>query len=333
MIVTVTLNPSFDRTIELATRLLRGQVQAAGRSTQQPGGKGVNVSRALHAAGVDTLAILPAAPGDPMLTALEADGIRTAAVAVPGPVRSNTTITEPDGTTTKLNEPGAPLDAAATDALIALIVERSRTASWLVLAGSLPPGVPVDLYARIVRAVRAGAAPASAGPSIAVDTSGAPLAALVGSGVAVDVIKPNAEELLALTRDLGMGPLEQVDDPDGLSATDPLIVTLADAVLSPELGSVLVTLGAHGAALVSRADVFTAAAPTIVARSTVGAGDCSLAGYLLAATAGHDGAGRLAQAVAHGAAAAMLPGSTVPTPDLAPASAIAVTHHPRVASG
>ena len=61
MIVTLTMNPSFDRTVELAAPLARGQVQRAVVTGQEPGGKGVNVSRALHAAGCDTLAILPGA--------------------------------------------------------------------------------------------------------------------------------------------------------------------------------------------------------------------------------------------------------------------------------
>ncbi|MFB2586425.1 1-phosphofructokinase family hexose kinase [Herbiconiux liukaitaii] len=347
MIVTVTLNPSLDRTIELEDRLLRGQVQRAARITQQPGGKGVNVSRALHAAGVDTLAILPGAPTDPMIVALQADGIPAANLAVPGPVRSNTTITEPDGTTTKINEAGSALDEEEADALIRLIVEHARSASWLVLAGSLPPGVPDDLYARIVRTVRADRAAGeqlgerigeSLGESlgeplrIAVDTSGAPLAALVASGETVDVIKPNAEELVELAEALGVLPSEPIGDPDLLTVDDERLARLADAVLSPALGAVLVTLGAEGAALFERDDVHTAPAPVIVARSTVGAGDCSLAGYLLAAESGEGAAGRLALAIAYGAAAASLPGSTVPTPDLTRPEAIHITRRSRVRS-
>jgi 1-phosphofructokinase len=355
VIVTVTLNPSLDRTIELSDRLLRGQVQRAARTTQQPGGKGVNVSRALHAAGIETLAILPGSLEDPMIVALHADGIPAASVAVPGAVRANTTITEPDGTTTKLNEPGEPLSAEATDALLTLIVTHSRAASWLVLAGSLPPGVPTDFYARIVRAVRRDAGErdratdarraADGRLRIAVDTSGAPLAALVASGEPVDLIKPNAEELLELVQTLPDGAVpagaafetepgsptgpDVVADPEHLAAGDDRIEQLAASVLSESLGAVLVTLGANGAELVTRHAVHSADAPRIEARSTVGAGDCSLAGYLLAADAGRDDAGRLAQAIAYGAAAAALPGSTVPTPAEAPADAIAVSTRSR----
>ncbi len=75
--------------------------------TDEPGGKGVNVARALGLAGLDALAVLPAADADPMLSALRACGVPYAAVPIRGAVRTNVAITENDGTTTKLNEPGA----------------------------------------------------------------------------------------------------------------------------------------------------------------------------------------------------------------------------------
>lgn len=328
MIVTVTLNPSFDRTIELDAPLERGQVQRAARAVQEPGGKGVNVSRALHAAGVETLAILPGAATDPMVTALVADGIPTETVPVASPIRSNTTITEPDGTTTKLNEPGPPLSDDTATALLEVIVTRSADATWLVLAGSMPPGLPTDFYARIVREVRAAAARAgTTAPRIAVDSSGAPLAALLASEESVDLIKPNAEELFELATALGV-PVPETD-PESLGADDSTVVEIADRVLQHGLGAALVTLGSRGAVLVSETEVVRAAAPRIVARSTVGAGDCSLAGFLLASERGDDAAGRLAQAVAHGAAAASLPGSRVPTLEQAASGSIAVTRSPR----
>ena len=99
------------------------------------------------------------------------------------------------------------------------------------------------------------------------------------------------------------------------------------------VGTVLLTLGSAGAVLVSDEGAFAAAAPRIVARSTVGAGDSSLAGYLLAEVAGASPEQRLAQAVATGAAAAALPGSDVPALDHTDPTAISVrcstrTRHP-----
>jgi 1-phosphofructokinase len=304
MIVTFTANPSLDRTIELPATLDRGGVQRAFATHEQPGGKGVNVSRALIASGLDTVAVLPGTSADPMLVALRAEQIPCASLAIMGRIRSNITLTEPDGTTTKINEPGPTLDESDELALIDLVVARSRDAAWLVLAGSLPPGLPVDFYARVVTAVRE-ASPNAEGttPRIAVDSSGAPLAALIESGVGVDLIKPNSEELAEITG---------ISDGESLEA-DPLAAyAAAQTLVARGCGAILATLGSKGAVLVTADGGWMATMPPIVPVSTVGAGDSSLAGYLVSDLAGGTPEQRLAQAVAHGSAAASLPGSTMP---------------------
>ena len=120
MIVTVTPNPSIDRTVTLATPLTRGTVHRVTSVTTEAGGKGVNVARALTLAGVDAVALLPAPATDPLIAALHAGAVPFRCVPTVDAVRTNLTITENDGTTTKLNEPGAALDAAAVDALTQL---------------------------------------------------------------------------------------------------------------------------------------------------------------------------------------------------------------------
>src|SRR3954453_10386470 len=117
MIVTVTPNPSIDRTVTLSGPLTRGAVHRVTSATTEPGGKGVNVARALTLAGLDAVAILPAADADPIVTALQSSGVTYRCVPVTGAVRTNLAITESDGTTTKLNEPGATLDDSARNAL------------------------------------------------------------------------------------------------------------------------------------------------------------------------------------------------------------------------
>ena len=195
MIVTVTPNPSTDRTVTLSAALTRGAVHRVSSVSSEPGGKGVNVARALTLAGLDAIAVLPAAPADPFLTLLTSAGVPAAPVPVRGAVRTNLAITEPDGTTTKLNEPGARLDGAELDALSAAVLERAAAASWVVLSGSLPPGVPDDWYAGVVARLRA------LDCRVAVDTSDAPLAALAAAfdRAAPDLIKPNSEELAGLS--------------------------------------------------------------------------------------------------------------------------------------
>jgi 1-phosphofructokinase len=305
MIVTVTPNPSIDRTLALGTPLTRGAVHRVTSATSEPGGKGVNVARALTLAGLDAVAVLPASDADPIVAALRASGVSFRCVSISGAVRTNLAITEADGTTTKLNEPGAHLDEAALAALTRAVVEHAESAAWVVLSGSLPPGVPDDWYADIVAQL------ASAPCRIAVDTSERPLDALASAfgQAAPDVIKPNAEELAGL---VGASPdeLEQA-----AAQGDPTpVVAAANALIERGAKSVLVTLGAAGAVLVDPTGSWMASPPPISPRSTVGAGDASLAGYVRAAIGGAEPPRRLQMAVAYGSAAAALPGSALPSP-------------------
>ena len=168
MIVTLTANPSHDRTVNLAAPLERGAVQRAESVISQAGGKGVNISRACVAAEQPTIAVLPAAKDDPFVLELLAAGIDCRPVPHEGDLRVNITITEPDGTTTKLNSPGPQATARLLDELTGALVRRAATAEWIVLAGSLPPGAPAEWYAELVTALR------TAGARVAVDTSDAP---------------------------------------------------------------------------------------------------------------------------------------------------------------
>ncbi|WP_165065734.1 1-phosphofructokinase family hexose kinase [Marisediminicola senii] len=299
MIITLTPNPSLDRTIELAAPLARGDVQRAVAAHQEPGGKGVNIARALEASAIESLAILPGDATDPVLVALRDQGIPHLGVPIGATLRSNVAITEPDGTTTKVNEPGPVISPEQELAIVDLVVERAAGAHWLVLAGSLPPGVSPDLYARIIARVRA--ALGDTAPKIAIDSSGIPLAAALASQP--DLLKPNAEELAELT---GIG------NADDLEASPRRAADAARTLIDLGVGAVLATLGSKGAVLVTAAGSWLATSPPIVARSTVGAGDSSLAGYLLRDLSGAGAPECLRQAAAHGAAAASLPGSTVP---------------------
>jgi len=299
MIITLTPNPSLDRTIELASPLERGEVQRAVAASVHPGGKGVNIVRALAASGIDALALLPGDPSDAVVRALDLESIPHLSLPIGAALRSNVAVTEPDGTTTKVNEPGPTLSATQLTALLELAVAKSDGASWLVLAGSLPPGAPADYYAQVMAAVRARYG--AAAPRIAVDSSGAPLAASV-AGIP-ELLKPNAEELAELS---GIG------DGASLEADPKLAASAAQTLVDLGVGAVLATLGSKGAVLVTASGGWLAKGPVIAAKSTVGAGDSALAGYLLSTLRGDGPEACLQQAVAHGAAAASLPGTLVP---------------------
>jgi 1-phosphofructokinase len=311
-VVTLTANPSLDRTLDLPAPLTEGGIVRLAGSSTEPGGKGVNVARAVAAAGGDVVSVLPAAASDPIVTALRTLGLELATVPVQTPVRTNYTLVDPAGTTTKLNEPGAELTEATRAALTGVLHGHAAAARWVVLSGSLPPAAPVDWYAQLVASLR------DTGARVAVDTSEAPLLALMAAGrdAAPDLLKPNAEELAQLA---GISEDDVLRDP---AATLAAVRTLHDR----GVGEVLLTLGGDGA-LLSTADgeVWTARPPRITVRSTVGAGDCSLAGYLLADLAGAPPAERLRSAVAYGAASASLPGSAVPTPAQVDGPAVRVT--------
>lgn len=300
MIVTVTANPALDRTITLAAALRPGEVQTAESVREDAGGKGVNVSRVVAAAGVETTAVLPIAADDTYGAVVAAAGIPTKAVPVTRHVRTNLTIADPEGVTTKVNLPGERLADADAAAVTASVVEACEGARWLVLAGSLPRGVADTFYVEIAEAVRErwGAE----APLIAVDTSGAALREVVESGAA-DLIKPNDEELVELTGvELDEGSLAEA------------VHRVARRIVPERAASALITLGGAGAVLVTAEGAWFAAAPRIKVASTVGAGDSSLAGYLLAEHAGLAPAARLQSAIRYGAAAASLPGTQAPTP-------------------
>lgn len=322
MIVTVTPNPSIDRTVSLSAPLIRGAVQRISSVTDEPGGKGVNVARVLTLAGVDVMALLPAADGDPLVAALRASGVPFRAVAVTDGVRTNLAITEPDGTTTKLNEPGATLSAAAQEGLTRSIVDAATHASWVVMSGSLPPGLPDTWYADVV--ARLAPLPCR----VAVDTSEGPLAALAAhfDRAAPDLVKPNAEELAGLVGESA----ERLET--ALAQGDPQpVVDAANRLVERGVGAVLATLGAAGAVLVDRSGAWLATPPPTVARSTVGAGDSALAGYVRAADDGAAPPDCLHLAVAYGSAAAALPGSALPTPSQLDLGGVTVTPiHPSV---
>ncbi|MDW4572893.1 1-phosphofructokinase family hexose kinase [Microbacterium sp. M3] len=310
MIVTLTANPSLDRTVMLPAALQVGDVQSAASAREDAGGKGINVARAITAAGEECTAVLPLAIGDPFAAALREAALHTHRVAVAGHVRANLAITDPAGVTTKLNLPGAELSADEVGAVIDAVVAASAGARWLVLAGSLPPGAGDDFYVRAMRAVRT--AHGDAAPLIAVDTSGPALTAVVADG-RPDLIKPNDDEL----SELAGTTIEHADAG--------AIADIARSIVPARAGAALVTLGARGALLVEGGGAWAASPPPIQVVSTVGAGDSSLAGYVLAATRGAGPDERLRLAVRYGAAAASLPGTQAPAPADLPTGDVPVT--------
>lgn len=285
-----------------------GEVLRVSESRREPGGKGINVSNAVLKAGEPTLAIVPAADTDPFIALAAAAGIPLRNAPVDDPVRTNTAVTETNGRTTKFNEPGARLTDSSLNALHDALVDAASAPDTkaAVLAGSLPPGAPTDWYPHLVCSLRK----TSSDLLIAIDTSDEPLKQLgnmldVG---APDVVKPNAFELGQLAG-LDGAELERRADGGDLDA----VVDAAKELVAKGIREVLVTLGGAGACLVTAEGAWHASTPPAQVSSTVGAGDSSLAGYILARLAGKDYPDALRNAVAYGTAAAAKPGTEIPS--------------------
>jgi 1-phosphofructokinase len=257
LIVTVTPNPSIDRTLRIPP-LERGAMIRASSATAEAGGKGINVSRALTTEGIETLAIVPLSESSAaVLTGLLGSSTPLEPVTIVGDIRVNISLVEADGTVTKVNEPGPLLRDVDVDALLDRAAEFGERAAWVVGCGSLPPGAPVDLYARI------GSRLPEHVP-LAIDADGPALKACVGGSIAL--LKPNRRELEGLVdRDL------------------PTLGTVVDAAASLVDGGVrtmLVSLGRDGAVVVDQSGAVHCEAPIDDAINAVGAGDALLAGFL-----------------------------------------------------
>lgn len=320
MIITLTPNPSVDATLHLGENLEVGGVNRATHATTAAGGKGVNVARVIQLSGGAVTALFPSPPADPFLHLVNSTGISYEIVPIADRVRVNTTLTEPGGRTTKVNGPGPTLSEDNIEGLLTqlLALAASSHARAAVLAGSLPPGTPDNFYARAVGALR------EKFPDllIAVDTSHDALRAL-GDGFAhcaPNLIKPNGFELGQLAGTDGLD-LERSAERGDFGP----VLTAARDVVARGVSDVLVTLGGAGAVVATRHGAWHASAPPVAVQSTVGAGDSSLAGYLLARIAGKEPPEALRQAVAYGSAAAGLPGTGLPSPDLLDPDGVTVT--------
>ena len=304
MIVTLTPNPSLDRTVELSM-LEIGEVNRVTGVRIDAGGKGVNVVRALHVNGHDAHAVLPGAGASAVEFGdlLNEVSVPHSFVDLPGAIRINITVAEQDGRTTKINEPGRASSAADAEAMLTAFSELFSQASWIVGCGSLPPGLPPDTYATVVRRAR------KEGVKVAIDASGAPFAAAVAA--APDLIKPNLEEC----EELVGHALPTLGD----------VKKAAEDLVAGGIETVVVSLGRHGALAVDAKGATLASAVVDSPLSTVGAGDCLLAGLLAGLSTGMDRAEALANGVRWGSAAVALPGSAVPAP--ADVQAVSVTIH------
>ncbi len=276
MILTVTCNPALDVTYTV-DRLRPGAVHRVRDAFVTPGGKGVNVARVLHQLGQPVRALGLADAGF---------GARLAELGVPASFVEATpevrrTVVVHDVTTTSLWERGHPVTPDAVDRLVGTVMGHLPEARALVVSGSLPPGVPIDLPLRL-----AGLA-ADASVPVVLDLDDEPLAAAARGGGAV--LTPNADELARL--------LGAVDDP---------VASVRD--LATRTGApVVLTLGERGLLATDGTTCWRASLPRPVRGNPTGAGDAVTAGIARGLAHGRSWPDILRDAVALGAAAVAVP--------------------------
>lgn len=293
MILTLTVNPAIDRTINVDRLAFEDRAYILS-SKDTPGGRGINASTVIHAFGGKTIAVLPAGgtSGGRFEEFLKHCGFPVIVVRIKNKVRTNLTLTDKNGLTMKLNEPGPTLTKAEITKLDKVVREKMDGISWLMLCGSLPPGVPDTFYASLIEYAHKKKV------RTLLDTDGEALR--YGLEAKPTVAKPNqaeAERLLSsvlLTRTHYLHAVEQIHR------------------MGPEC--VLLSLGSRGVVSASAGGVLEALPPRVDAISPIGAGDALAAVFVHRLEEKKDFPDALRWAVAAGTVSATLPGMQFANP-------------------
>jgi 1-phosphofructokinase family hexose kinase len=293
MIYTVTLNPAVDRELTVPAMEFDSVLRAS-EARVDFGGKGFNVSRLLRGLGATSTAVgfLGGRAGELLQDGLQGLGIGTDFVWVNGETRTNVSIvTDSHDHYIKVNEKGPRVEEDKQRELLEKIDSLATRGDWWVLAGSLPPGVGEDIYARIVHVLNQHEANA------VLDTSGVSLR--LGCLEKPYFVKPNVEEARALT---------------GLPMETPAEIATAAAEMR-RLGAqnVVISMGKAGALLNTTEGTWLIHTPNIQEKNPIGAGDSMVGGLVWGLAQGMSLKEALGWGVASGAATASLPGTEVGT--------------------
>lgn len=260
MIYTVTLNPTLDITYVLA-KIQFGEPVTAEQVLKTPGGKGINVSRALRAMGTDsvTMSMVGGHVGDEVLDLLQREGLILQIVRIKNETRTNVVVWgREDGDELMIRAAGPPVEQTETESISNLVFQIAEAPEILVLSGSLPPGVSDDIYYTIAREGK------SRGSKVVVDCEGAPLARAIEA--APYMIKPNVVEFAELAGREFAGEEDMLE----------FARTLNDKGIT----LVVISMGKGGALLVSREATLRGTVPE-VSDDAVGAGDSMVAGMVM----------------------------------------------------
>lgn len=286
-VVTLTLNPALDMSTDVP-RLIPDVKLRCSEPLLDPGGGGLNVSRAIAALGGESLALvaLGGLTGDRLAGLIRAEGVPFLALTAPGETRQSLTVTAQDtGQQFRFMLPGPIWAEADQERVFTLLRASARPGAFGVISGSQPPGVPMDFPARLARAMP--------GLNVVLDTSGPALVEAVAHPIPdLEVLRMDGDE----AETLAGHTLETRKDTADFARS-----LLARGVAK----TIIIARGADGSVLVDASQRLFAKAAKVQVKSTVGAGDSFVGGYVLSRARGLGPAEALAMATASACAAVM----------------------------
>jgi 6-phosphofructokinase 2 len=289
-IATLTMNPTIDKSSSV-DHVVSGRKLRCKPPRHEPGGGGINVSRAILKLGGESTTLYPAGgpTGQMLQHLLTEEGLKHHPISIKEWTRENLTILE-EATDHqyRFGMPGPPMNTEEWQQCLAALAALKPAPDYLVASGSLPPGVPADFYARVVRAMRDIRA------RVIVDGSGEPVRLAAREGVYL--LKPNMREFQQLVG-------QEVTDEADIEAAAREIIGRGQSKV------IVVSLGAAGAVIVSKEACEFLRSPTVPIKSRVGAGDSMVAGIVLSLARGKTLHEAVRFGVAAGAAAVMTPGT------------------------
>jgi len=268
MIISVTMNPAVDKTLEL-TELKVGVLNRVKEQKLTAGGKGINVANDLISLGADTaIAGFVAEKNIDIishcLTELEGRGVKTDFVKVSGRNRTNVKIIEESGRLTEINEPGFEVTPEDSNALIEKLLKYAKEGNSFVITGSVPKGVSKAIYRQLTDILKKN------GAKVYIDADGELLKYAVEAKPSA--IKPNELELLEFFGDK--------------SFSEKTLIGRAKEIVNMGVETVIVSRGEKGSLFVTSEGVAKCGSIPIEAKSTVGAGDAMLAAFVYYSDAG-----------------------------------------------
>ena len=292
MIFTVTLNPAIDKTVVIEN-FNPGAVNRVASVREDPGGKGINVSKCLQSLGTKSTAamILAGNTGDRLEEMLQELEIPVLQLRAEGQSRTNLKIIDPcKKENTDINEPGPTITEENMEELIRKLDEAITPNDILILSGSIPKGCPSSIYRDLIQRYQ------EKGAKVYLDVDGENFR--LGISAAPTLIKPNIDEL---NRYLSAN-LTEVSE----------IAAAAKEFLKLGIEEVVVSLGGDGALLVKENLCLKADGLRVPVLSTVGAGDSMVAALACGAEKGLTDERRLKLAIAISAASVMCSGTQAP---------------------